>query len=390
MLVAAAIVVGGAVGVIMRSLPTPSPDVAAALARGDRLTVEALATDDTDTWAEADEAYAQVLATRPDDVGALRGMAVVDLGLHRFGSAEERAQAAVALQPNDHVAMAALADASIELGHYDQAAEVLGQLLSLRPGVEAYTRLSYLHQLRGADDEAVEAIFLALSAAAPGTPEAARTDAVVGELYYELGELDASIDHWRRATLTNPDRSDYRIGLARSLAAVGEADEARVIVAEALAADAGDTGALMLYVELATDDPSGFDNAGGAALPTVEEATDVLVSDAAGELAAGFGVDPSQPLFEATFADPSGAVALASTIHERRPDNIKADHALAWALHRDGRNDEALPHLEDALRFDTSDATLHRHAAEIYEALGESDRASDHRTRARALRPDAG
>jgi tetratricopeptide (TPR) repeat protein len=299
------------------------------------------------------------------------------------------------------VALAAVVDANIELGHYDEAETQLDRLLGLRPGVEAYSRLSYLHQLRGEDDAALEAMFLARASASDATAAGARIDDLLGELYYELGELNAAVEYHQLAVDAAPGR--YEVALARSLAASGDVAEAHELVADALEADAGDTGALMLLVELETagldaDDggpadgqPDGDGSNGpspaGPTTTRIDQAVEALVEAAAGELAAGFGTDPSQALFEATYADPGAALELAEVIHGRRPDNIKADHALAWALHRNGRSEDALEPLAGALRFDTSDAVLHRHAAEIFEAVGQDGPAAEHRARAAQLRP---
>lgn len=343
------------------------------------LLVDALATDDTDTYAEADRLYAQVQEARPDDRLALRGAAIVDLGLHRFADAHAKAAAAaVELDAADHVASAALVDAEIELGNYAAAEAELDRLLSIRPGVAAYTRLSYLHQLRGEDDAAIESMYLARASATGVAAETAKIDGSLGELFLERGHLAEAVDAYRRALENAPGSIDYRVGTARVVFLSGRVDAAAAALDDLLAADPENTAALMLQAEVATAQGR-LDDAAAAA---------TIVAEAArGERAAGYGVDPSQVLFESTFGEPEGGLEVALAIHEARPDNIKADHALAWAYHRVGRSDEAAAHLADAVRFDTSDYLLHAHAAEIFTAIGDPEVATHHQRRAATLAP---
>ena len=83
---------------------------------------------------------------------------------------------------------------------------------------------------------------------------------------------------------------------------------------------------------------------------------------------AGFGIDPSAGLFASTWGEPSAGLELAEIVYRERPQNIKAAHAYAWALHRVGRSNEALLPLEQALRFDTTDPDLSEHAEQIIAA----------------------
>ncbi len=353
-------------------------DPSSMLAEAEALLVDALATDDTGTYAEADRLFAEVLAARPDDALALRGAAIVDLGLHRFADARVKASAALEQNPVDHVAMAALVDANIELGHYDAAEVELDRLLAVRPGVPAYTRLSYLQQLRGNDAAAIESMYVARTSAAGLAAETAKIDGFFGELFLERGRLADAADAYRRASEGAPGSIDYRVGTARVAFADGRVDAAAAALPDLLAADPENTAALMLQAEVAT------------AQGRLEDATvaaSAVVDAAAAELAAGYGVDPSQALFESTFADPDAALVLALAIHEARPDNVKADHALAWAYHRTGRSEEAADHIADAVRFDTSDHLLHAHAAEIFTAVGDSTAAANHQRRAAQLAP---
>ncbi|MBA2529791.1 MAG: hypothetical protein H0V19_07515, partial [Euzebyales bacterium] len=47
----------------------------------------------------------------------------------------------------------------------------------------------------------------------------------------------------------------------------------------------------------------------------------------------------------------------------------------AWALHRAGDSEQALPHVAEALRLGSADALLRFHAASVYAGAGRPERA---------------
>jgi tetratricopeptide (TPR) repeat protein len=71
------------------------------------------------------------------------------------------------------------------------------------------------------------------------------------------------------------------------------------------------------------------------------------------------------------------AVAQAQAIYDAQPGSIRAADALAWALHRSGRSDEAVGYARQALRLGTRDNTLLFHAAMIEQTAGDPARARD-------------
>lgn len=329
------------------------------VAQADAQLIEGLRTDATATYDEASRQYLLILASDPEYPEAVRGAAIADLGLHRFSLALQRATLATKLRPDDHIAVAALVDADIELGRYEEAEAALDRLLSMRPGLASYSRLSYFRQLTGDDEGALEAMFLARSAAAGLRPEVARVDELLGEIYFSQGDLENAMYFYTEAAAANPGRLKARAGIARIHYLRGDLDAARKGIEDILETDAGAVGALMLQAEMARV-------AGDDAL--ADAAVDAVVSVAFAEHDAGFGLDPSTGLFASTWGEPSAGLELAEIVYRARPQNIKAAHAYAWALHRVGRSDEAVHPLEQALRFDTTDPDLSEHAEQILAA----------------------
>ena len=102
--------------------------------------------------------------------------------------------------------------------------------------------------------------------------------------------------------------------------------------------------------------------------------------------AAGMSVDMELALFEADYGEPATALQLARQAYTARPSIYAAD-VLAWALHRNGADDEAQRYSAESLRLGTQDALLHYHAGVIAHSLGDAATARQHLQRALDLNP---
>jgi tetratricopeptide (TPR) repeat protein len=82
----------------------------------------------------------------------------------------------------------------------------------------------------------------------------------------------------------------------------------------------------------------------------------------------------------------SQALAEARAEYQRFP-NIHAGDALAWALLKSGKSNEAREIIEQVLRWKTPDPEIHFHAGMIYHSEGETALARRHVARALELNP---
>jgi tetratricopeptide (TPR) repeat protein len=92
-------------------------------------------------------------------------------------------------------------------------------------------------------------------------------------------------------------------------------------------------------------------------------------------------------LFESDHGDALAALDQAEMAYAERPSIYAAD-ALAWALFRTGRLDEARMRAEEALRFGTPDASFFFHSGMIAAAQGDAAAARTYLQRALALNPE--
>jgi len=92
---------------------------------------------------------------------------------HRFDVALEHAEKAIALNAYNAAVRGIQVDALVELGHLDQAVKACDAMVTLRPDLKSYSRVSYLREQHGDLTGAIEAMDLAASAGAPGSEAAA-------------------------------------------------------------------------------------------------------------------------------------------------------------------------------------------------------------------------
>src|SRR5687767_14886307 len=87
---------------------------------------------------------------------------LVLLNDHRFAEAAKLSRETLARDPNDLVALGALADAELELGKLDAALEATQRMLDIKPNLPSYSRAAYLRWLSGDGAEAKRLLRLAI------------------------------------------------------------------------------------------------------------------------------------------------------------------------------------------------------------------------------------
>jgi tetratricopeptide (TPR) repeat protein len=354
---------------------------------GDRLTasIEQLrdrlrrVPDDPVTWANLGAAYveqARALANpayypqaqgaldrsvqlQPDgNAAALTGLGALAGARHDFAAARRYAEDAVALNPASVEAHGVLADATTQLGDTAAATAAVQRMLDLRPGVASFTRASYELELHGRTDDAVAAMQRALEAAT-GRDEIAFCRYHLGELAWGRGNLDEAESQYARGLAAVPGDPALLQGRAKVLAARERTDEAvegyRLLTERVPLAQY-----LLEYGEL-------LESAG-----RVDEARAQyrLIADQQRLYAAqGSSDDLVAAQVAADHGDPAEALRSAQAEWDRRHSVFTAD-ALAWALHKAGRDAEALPYAEQAAGLGRRDATVAFHRGMILTALG--------------------
>lgn len=297
---------------------------------------------------------------------------------HRFTEARDEAEHLLRLDSTNISAQAILAEIQMELGNYDATRRSFGALYAQRANLAVAPRLARWFELVGQVEEARRLLTAALDSAA-GNPRMPREQ--IAWFHLRVGDLDLRAGH-----LGSAERA-YRAGLA-----IAPAD-ARLLAAMArLESARGDLRLAVTYGERSI-----------AIAP--DPATLGLIGDAYAALGDSAKAQEYIHAMEVvTFAQPGGfhrAWSLFLLDHERRVPDVLAQvqmeirtrtdiygwDLLAWALHREGRDREALPAMARALALGTEDAMLFYHMGMIERGVGHRVAARQYLERALATNP---
>lgn len=354
------------IATLERAVEAEPADVASWQALGSAYTQRAFEVGDPAFYTLAARALDRAEALDPDEPGTLLGHGHLALALHDFAEAQEYAQRARAQRPHSAEILGVLVDAAVELGDYEAASAHLQDMLDRRPGLPALARTSYLRELHGDLPGAVEAMQRAESAGSGSAFDVATVQALLGDLHWARGALDDARAAYQRALDTSPGIVAGDVGVARVEAAQGDTSSA-IERLTAVVDRFPRPDAVILLGEL----HSHVGDADRARQQYALARTLARLQEDAGQ-----NVDLELAVFEADRGDdPDRAVGLARQAYDARPANVYAADALAWALLRAGRAEEAVPLMEEALRLGSADPLVRYHAAEVFAATGDEERA---------------
>ncbi len=310
----------------------------------------------------AERSFERTLALDSENVDALMGMGQLAAARHEFRTAIEWAEQARAINPFRAAVLGVLVDSYVELGEYELAIETVDEMAQLRPDLNSYSRISYLRELQGNVDGAIEAMEAAVQVSVRGTEANAWLRTQVGNLYFNRGDWDSAEIHYDDVLTLVPTYVYALAGKAKVAAARGDLDSA-IATYSALVER-------VPIVEFAWTLGDLHTAAGNDALAQQQyELVEVIQQLNAG---AGMNVEMELAAFAAEYSDPAEAVALAEAAYQARPSIYGAD-AYAWALYHAGEIEESAEISQQALRLGTQDATLFYHAGIIALANGDEE-----------------
>ncbi|MDT0382504.1 hypothetical protein RM572_27470 [Streptomyces sp. DSM 42041] len=321
-------------------------------------TEHAQRTADPRYYPKADKALTRSMSLHPrDNHLAQLGRGALAAGRHDFAAALAHARTAVRINPHHAASYGVLADAHLQLGHYEQSFDATQKMVDLLPATPSLARASYAWELRGDADLATELMRRALGAAgSPADAVFARHHLALLTLRQDPEEADRVIRSGLRAAPREPALLEAR---ARAHLARGDTRKA-LRDYTAAAARVPRPAHLLAIGEL--HESLGHHRRAEAQYDLYRDQLRLLDE-------AKVAADAEAVLFEADHGDPGRAVRLGRTAVKEQPFLASQD-AYAWALHRAGRDEEALAFADRALHLGTLNPLHHFHRGMIHSALG--------------------
>lgn len=156
-----------------------------------------------------------VLSIDPKNFEATVYKASLRMSQHQFADAKKIAEEAKDINPNNAYVYGILVDANVELGNYEEAIANSDKMQALKPSLESYSRASYLREIYGDYNGAIEAMKLAVGAGLPGSEPQCWSRNVLGDLYFNTGKLAEAKSTFEENLYLRPSYAPSMAGLAK-------------------------------------------------------------------------------------------------------------------------------------------------------------------------------
>ncbi len=308
-----------------------------------------------------------ILQTDSVQFEAMAFKASVLLSLHHFQEAKVVGEKAQAINGNNGFIYGVLCDANVELGNYAEAVKMSDKMQSVRPGLESYSRVSYLREIHGNNQAAIEALKMAFQAALPGTEEASWVGNTLGQLLLKTGDL-------KHAEEISNIVLEQRPSYAFSTNTLGEIAMAKKNYKEAIRL-LDDAIQRMPEVSFYENKAEALELSGDTegAKKIYKEVIAMMEEDAK----SGHYVDMEQAMIYLKLDNKEAALKHAQIEYDRRPMNIDVNHTLAWVLFKSGKASEAKKYMDVAMKTGKQNAELLNRAAQIEKALGNNAKSAE-------------
>lgn len=272
---------------------------------------------------------------------ALATKAGVQLSLHQFPEALEIGNMAVEMNPYNAQIYGVLTDAYVEMGEYEKAVEVADKMISIRPDLRSYSRVSYLREIYGEVDGALQAMEMAVSAGHPAMEETAWAMLTLGKLQLNYGNIKAARNTFENILVHRPKHPFALSALANTFMENKNYEEAEKLLDEAkdIIPEVG------FYIDLAkiyrvTNREELSKN--------MTEKTLLMLED---DLKSGHNVNLQfAEVYSELIGDKNKALEYLLTEYNVRPKNIDVNRELAKIYSQMGDMEKSKTHWEIAAR----------------------------------------
>ena len=244
----------------------------------------------------------------------------IKLSLHEFAEAKEIALQAIKLNALNAQIYGIMVDCHVELGEYEQAVAMADKMISIKPDLRSYSRISYLREIHGDVEGAKEAMKLAVESGFPGTEETAWAMQTLAEMYQLYGEPEKAKKIYNTILASRKDYPFAVGGLASLEFEKGNIKEAEKIIQEAIdiIPEVG------FYVQLA--DLYKAEGKDGQ-LKEISEEIFVMLKD---DVTNGHNMNLEYALLHLELLeDPEKALFYAELEYQKRPENIDVNRLMA-------------------------------------------------------------
>ena len=315
-----------------------------------------------------------VLKTDSNNFEALVFKGTLYLSQHHFADGLKIAQHIQRVNPYSSFVYGMLVDANVELGNYPEAVKNSDKMVSIRPDIRSYSRVSYLREIYGDYPGAIDAMKMAVSAGYPGEESTEWTRVHLGQLYENTGDILNAKMHYTIALQERPDYAYAYAGLARIARAEKNYPLAisYELKADSMVVDYAFKDELTDLYLLSGDKDKSNETAKRVVAQLAKDAQVGIQNDNIGHYA-----DRELAYAYLKTDDVDKALDHATMEYNRRPDNIDVNETLAWVYYKKGDYNDAKKYIAVALKTNSKNPSLLCHAGLIYIKSGDKEKGKE-------------
>lgn len=307
----------------------------------------------------------EILKEEPKNFEALCCKATLQASAHQFTDALQTANNAIKINSYSANIYGIKCDALVELGRYNEAIATIDKMVSIRPDIRSYTRISYLREIIGDYPGAKEAMTLALNAGYPGMEQTEWARVYLGHLHEITGKTDEAEMHYKQALI---NRNLY----APALAGLARIEKYKKNYSKAIA-----------YYNQANDFMQDYSfhhelallyrltNENKKSEIEFQKALDMLLKHkhpTSEENGIGHNIDRELALVYSSMNENEKSLHSAHVEYNLRPENIDVNEGIAWAYYKTNDHPRALSHILKAIGTKSKNAELWYKAGMIFKA----------------------
>ena len=310
------------------------------------------------------------LVQDPNNFDALVYKSLIYMSQHHFADGLTVAKQAAQVNPYNAYIYGLMVDGNVEMGSYDSAIKYADKMVSIRPDLTSYSRVSYVREIFGDYKGAIDAMKRAAEAGGQGDEYTEWTRSQLAALYEKTGDYKTADTLYHQSLSMRPDYPYALVGLAHVAMANNDYNKAIVYYQRADSIVTDNT------VKEEMSDVYRRMGQTKKADQILNDVVDGLTKDAeasAKDPSMGHYADRELAYDYLKLGDKDKALEHAQMEWNRRPDNIDVNETMAWVCYNRGEYAKASDYIKKALRTNSKNPVLLSRAALIYYKAGNTE-----------------
>lgn len=292
---------------------------------------------------------------------------LIYMSQHHFADGLDVAHKAQRVNPYNAYVYGLLVDGNVEMGNYDTAVYYADKMVSIRPDLTSYSRVSYLREILGDYPGAIKAMQMAVEAGGAGDEHTEWTRYQLASLYQKTGDYKKASTLCELSLSMRPDYAYALSGLAQT--AMASKDYSKAISLYEKADSVVDDYSIKEELVDAYQE-SGQQAKADALSKEIIDELNTNAQAAATNQNLGHYSDRELAYAYLKLKDNDKALEHALMEYNRRPNNIDVNETVAWVYYCKGEYAKAVPYINIALRTHSKNPVLLSRAALIYFKSG--------------------